>query len=83
MTKAGDRVYVSGGAAGTILEYTLAAGQIKAGRTFTLTPKAALPLVRGATVALYVRATKDGDPALAGVSAARLVQVTVRPASAS
>lgn len=51
--------------------------------TFTLTPKAALPLKRGATVSLFVRATKDGDPALAGVSAARLVQVTVRPASAS
>lgn len=48
--------------------------------TFTLTPKAALPLKRGATVTLYVSATKDGDTPLAGVSATRLVQVTVRPA---
>ena len=48
--------------------------------TFTLTPKAALPLKRGTTVMLYVRATKDGDTALAGVSATRLVQVKVKPA---
>ena len=48
--------------------------------TFTLTPKAALPLKKGATVTLYVRATKDGDTPLAGVSATRLVQVKVKPA---
>jgi hypothetical protein len=48
--------------------------------TFTLTPKAALSLKKGTTVTLHVRATKDGDTALAGVSATRLVQVKVKPA---
>ena len=48
--------------------------------TFTLTPKAGLPLTRGAVVNLFVQATKDSDTPLAGVSTARLVQVKVKPA---
>lgn len=48
--------------------------------TFTLTPSAGLPLRRGAVVYLFARATKDGDSPLAGVSAARLVQLKVKPA---
>ena len=48
--------------------------------TFTLTPKAGLPLKRGATVILFAQATKDGDTPLAGVSGTRLIQVKVQPA---
>jgi len=36
-TPAGDRVYVGGGARGTVLEYSFAAGKLQPGRTFPVT----------------------------------------------
>ena len=43
--------------------------------TITLTPRANFPLRRGYSVQFFVRARKDGDNILAGVSTRRLVQV--------
>jgi len=40
MTKAGDKVYVGGGAKGAIYEFVFANGQLTAGRTFTIPPVA-------------------------------------------
>jgi hypothetical protein len=48
---------------------------------FELRPTAQLPLRRGYFIVMFVRARKQGDSALAGVSTRRLVQVRVaRPA---
>jgi hypothetical protein len=46
---------------------------------FTFQPLRALPLVRGATLVMFVRARKPNDDLLAGVSTRRLVQVRVNP----
>ena len=43
--------------------------------TITLTPRTNFPLRRGYSVQFFVRARKDGDNILAGVSTRRLVQV--------
>ncbi len=39
MTKAGDKVYVGGGARAAVFEFTLAGGKLTAGRTFPLVPE--------------------------------------------
>lgn len=47
--------------------------------SITLHPTASMPLTRGGSLVLFVRARKAGDNLLAGVSTRRLVQVTIRP----
>jgi hypothetical protein len=47
--------------------------------TFTFRPLRGLPMVRGATLVLFVRARKPGENILAGVSTRRLVSVRVDP----
>jgi hypothetical protein len=48
--------------------------------TVNVQPTAKLPLVRGGSLVVFVRARKPGDNVLAGVSARRLVQVGVSSA---
>jgi hypothetical protein len=45
--------------------------------TITIQPTRAMPLRRGGDLVLFVRARKPGDNLLAGVSARRLVQVSI------
>jgi len=45
--------------------------------TITIQPTRAMPLKRGGDLVLFVRARKPGDNLLAGVSARRLVQVSI------
>jgi hypothetical protein len=45
--------------------------------TLNVQPTLKLPLVRGGSLVIFVRARKPGDNLLAGVSARRLVQVKV------
>jgi hypothetical protein len=47
--------------------------------TFTLRPSARFPLRKGFLITIFARATKPGDPLLAGVSARRLVSVRINP----
>jgi hypothetical protein len=47
--------------------------------TFTLRPTARFPLRKGFLITIFARATKPGDPLLAGVSARRLVSVRINP----
>ncbi len=47
--------------------------------TFTLRPTAKFPLVKGYLITIFARATKPGDDLLAGVSARRLVSVSINP----
>ena len=47
--------------------------------TLTLTPTRLLPLQRGATLVLFVRARKPNDSLIAGVSTRRLVQIRIDP----
>jgi hypothetical protein len=47
--------------------------------TFTFRPLRGLPMVRGATLVLFVRARKSGENVLAGVTTRRLVSVRVDP----
>ena len=49
--------------------------------TFTFRPTAGLPLRRGAYLVVFLRARKQGDNLLAGVSTRRLVQVRLGPPS--
>ena len=48
--------------------------------TQTLHPKSKLPLQNGATLVMFIRARKQGDQLIAGVSARRLVNLRVVPA---
>ncbi len=58
---------------------TTSAGEQRTGQdgwvTVRLSPRASFPLRRGYSVQFFVRARKDGDNILAGVSTRRLVQV--------
>lgn len=47
--------------------------------TFVLQPTSKFPLRRGYLITMQVRASKPGDPLLAGVSARRLVSVRINP----
>ena len=48
--------------------------------TLTLHPTSKLPLQNGATLVMFIRARKQGDQLIAGVSARRLVNLRVVPA---
>ena len=43
--------------------------------TYSVTPESDFPIKNGYSVQFYVKAYKKGDPALAGISGTRLVQV--------
>jgi hypothetical protein len=45
----------------------------------TLTPTSRLPLVKGATLTIFVRARKPGEDLFKGVAARRLVEITLGP----
>src|SRR4029450_6920654 len=50
--------------------------------TVQLTPTMRLRLVRGGSMVMFIRARKDGDSLLAGISTRRLVRVrTARPSA--
>ncbi len=77
LSVSGALVYVVGVPFGRILKVPEASTGPDGWVTLQLVPTARLPLVRGASLVLFVRARKPGDNVLAGVSTRRLVQVRV------
>jgi hypothetical protein len=77
LSVSGALVYVVGVPFGRILKVPESSTGPDGWVTLQLVPTARLPLVRGGSLVLFIRARKPGDNVLAGVSARRLVQVRV------
>ena len=77
LSVSGALVYVVGVPFGRILNAPEAATGPDGWVSLQLVPTRRLPLARGASLVLFVRARKPGESVLAGVSTRRLVQVRV------
>jgi hypothetical protein len=77
LSVSGALVYVVGVPFGRVLDVPEAATGPDGWISLQLVPTKRLPLVRGASLVLFVRARKPGENLLAGVSTRRLVQVRV------
>jgi hypothetical protein len=75
----GAQVFVSVIPFGRVAPAPITATDATGWATFTLSPTARMPLIRGYLLTFFVRATKPGEPVLAGVSNRRLVAVRIAP----